>query len=218
MPRSVMTVGGRFGYVDDGQTPNTLVSSFDYGKDHPKLIMEVRGLPTKPYHTNGVENVVECEHGFLVSPAYTKAIAYDRDGNILKTFEGGGDANHFHNFLDVVRSRRMNDLHAPAIEGHRSCALLHMANISYRLGAEVPFEPKHADMFGDPDGDEAMERMTRHLVDNQLDLTQSTFALGRRLEFNAGQERFVKDDEANRMLTREYRKPFVPQSSFVSAT
>ena len=170
----MLSVGGRFGYVDDGQTPNTMISTFDYGEHHPKLIMEVRGLKTDAYHTNGVENVVECEHGFLVSPSYTKAIAYDRDGGIIRTFEGGGDANHFHNFLEVVRDRRMKDLHAPAIEAHLSCALLHMANISYRLGQPLPFEPNRRDIFGDPDAVEAMERMRRHLEDNQVELSQAS--------------------------------------------
>ena len=36
-----MTVGGRFGYSDQGETPNTQVSIFDYGET--QLIFEVRG-------------------------------------------------------------------------------------------------------------------------------------------------------------------------------
>jgi len=37
----------------------------------------------------------------------------DKDGNVLRRFDGGNDANHFNNFLQVVRTRRMEDLHAP---------------------------------------------------------------------------------------------------------
>src|SRR5262249_21261106 len=163
--------------------------------------VEVRGLPTEAYHTKGVENVVECENGFLVSPSYNSAVAYDRDGNIVKKFEGGGDANHFNNFLQVVRSRRMKDLNCSALEAHRSCALLHMANISYRLGSETPFEPKRADFFGsDTDANAAFEKMTKHLVDNGVPLSSAKFSLGRRLSFNTERENFGKDEEANRML------------------
>ena len=39
----VMSIGGRLGYDDDGQTPNTQFIYHDY--DGPPLIFEVRGLP-----------------------------------------------------------------------------------------------------------------------------------------------------------------------------
>ena len=39
----VMSIGGRFGYEDDGETPNTLIIFHDY--DVAPLIFEVRGLP-----------------------------------------------------------------------------------------------------------------------------------------------------------------------------
>src|SRR5262249_49066622 len=44
--RSATSLGGRFGYVDDGQTPNTQMCVYDYGDS--QLIFEVRGLVTKP--------------------------------------------------------------------------------------------------------------------------------------------------------------------------
>src|SRR5256712_5304220 len=43
-PRKVISIGGRFGYQDDGQTPNTQIALFDYGDS--LLIFEVRGVPT----------------------------------------------------------------------------------------------------------------------------------------------------------------------------
>src|SRR5262249_34593770 len=55
LPRSVMSLGGRFGYVDDGQTANTQLCVFDYGD--AELIFEVRGLPTKDLHGAKVGNL-----------------------------------------------------------------------------------------------------------------------------------------------------------------
>ncbi|HVT89686.1 MAG TPA: Gfo/Idh/MocA family oxidoreductase [Tepidisphaeraceae bacterium] len=209
-PKSCLCVGGRFGYVDDGQTYNTQVASFDYGTGQPKLVIEVRGLETKPFHSRGVENVVHCEKGIWVSPTYTSAVAYDPDGHVLKQFNGGGDANHFGNFLEVVRSRKMADLHAPAIEGHLSCVPLHMANISNRFGQSMAFSTSRSDYFGsDAEGNEAMSRMVKHLADNKVPVESTFFMMGKRLNFNAETETFRGDDQANRMLTREYRKPFV---------
>ena len=43
---SVLSVGGRFGYEDDGQTPNTQFAIHNYGDC--LLIFEVRGLPKHP--------------------------------------------------------------------------------------------------------------------------------------------------------------------------
>ena len=43
LPAHVMSLGGRFGYEDDGQTPNTQIIFLDY-KPAP-IIFEVRGLP-----------------------------------------------------------------------------------------------------------------------------------------------------------------------------
>src|SRR5262249_42759800 len=54
LPRSVWSVGGRFGYVDDGETANTQLCFFDYGD--AKLIFEVRGLETQPYRGAMVGN------------------------------------------------------------------------------------------------------------------------------------------------------------------
>lgn len=57
--------------------------------------------------------------------------------------------NHFQNFIDCVRSRRLQDLHAPIEEGHISCGLLHLANVSYRLGRTVQFDPESQQAIGD---------------------------------------------------------------------
>jgi len=44
LSRSCISLGGRFGYTDDGETPNTQVCVFDYGDS--ELLFEVRGLPS----------------------------------------------------------------------------------------------------------------------------------------------------------------------------
>src|SRR5207302_10103340 len=56
LPLSVVSIGGRVGYVDDGETPNTLLSLFEYPNAH--LIFEVRGLKTNGYMgAGGVGNI-----------------------------------------------------------------------------------------------------------------------------------------------------------------
>jgi hypothetical protein len=49
--------------------------------------------------------------------------------------------------------------------------------------------------------------MRKHLVDNQIPIESTMLTLGRRLSFDPKSERFA-DPDANRMTSREYRKPF----------
>ena len=103
----------------------------------------------------------------------------------------------------------MEDLNADVLEGHYSSALCHLANISYRLGTEVPFD-KPAKAFGDDkEAYETLGRMEEHLKDNKVALSGLNYRLGRKLTFDEATESFVGDAEANQHLTRHYRAPFV---------
>ena len=46
LPQSVSSTGGKYVYIDDQETPNTQMATFDYGGK--ELMFEVRGLPTGP--------------------------------------------------------------------------------------------------------------------------------------------------------------------------
>jgi hypothetical protein len=53
---------------------------------------------------------------------------------------------------------------------------------------------------------------TAHLASGLAHLGNISYRLGRQLEFDPSKERFVGDEEANRMLSRKYRAPFaVPE-------
>ena len=73
--RAVLSVGGRFGYIDDGETANTQICLFDYGDS--ELIFEVRGLPTRHLRGASVGNIFYCANGYMVVPNYTSATAYE---------------------------------------------------------------------------------------------------------------------------------------------
>jgi predicted dehydrogenase len=204
LARSVISVGGRFGYTDDGETANTQICVFDYGDS--ELIFEVRGRPTKPYRGAMVGNVFHCSDGVLVCPGYGGGVAYDLKGEVIQRFRG--EANHYQNFVNAVRSRRRQDLNADIVEGHLSSALCHLGNISYRLGRPTAFNGNRA--FGnDREANETFASMAEHLRANSVPLEKTNYRLGRRLTLDPKTERFANDDEANRHLTREYRKGFV---------
>ena len=205
LPLSVMAVGGRFGYVDDGETPNTQIALYDYGDCH--LIFEVRGLKTEAYQGVGIGNIIYGTDGYVAITAdYSKAAAFDRDNKKVQEFTGAGD--HFGNFLSVVHSRKVSEQNAPILEGHVSSALCHLGNISYRLGSLQPFSKQTQSFGDDKESVETFERMTQHLKDNNINLMETDYRVGPTLKLDAGKERFVGNKAANAMLTREYRKPF----------
>ena len=209
----VWSVGGRLGYEDDGETANTQVIYHDY-KTAP-LIFEVRGLgdvkgsgkrPT--YRGGSVAVFVECEKGWVAVRGYNSVQVYDNDDKKIKEFKGGGD--HFGNFVSAVRSRKPSDLNAEILEGHLSSALCHTGNISHRLGDDASVADIRDSIKKDFAATEAVDRMIDHLaVKNQVDLKKTPFTQGPVLKMDPAKETFPGNAAANKLLTREYRKPFV---------
>ncbi len=205
LPHSVLGLGGRFGYEDDGETPNTELTFYDYGDAH--LIFEVRGLKTDPLKGAKIGNIIYGTDGYVVFSEYSVAVAFDNHDNAIRKFEGGGD--HFGNFLDAVRSRRYMDLRADILEGHLSSALCHLGNISYRLGTLQPFNAKTKAFGDDKEAYETFGRFEQHLADNGIALQETSYRLGPSLKFNPRAENFGHNAQANALLTRPYRAPFV---------
>jgi len=50
---------------------------------------------------------------------------------------------------------------------------------------------------------------TAHLASSLAHLGNISYRLERQLQFDPATERFVGEDEANKMLTRNYRAPYV---------
>jgi predicted dehydrogenase len=208
LPKSVISLGGRFGYEDQGQTANTQIAIMDYGDT--QLIFEVRGRPTPKYYDQLVGNTFHFEEGTIAgSKFYPNGKSEPVDLPKVEATRGPGGGDHFANFIEAVRSRNQADLNADILEGHYSSALCHLANISYRLGEQVPFNPQ-TKAFGDNKAAyETLERMQQHLTgDVKLQLDGMKYQLGRKLQLDSANEQFVGDAEANQLLTRNYRKPF----------
>jgi len=218
LPRRVMSIGGRFGYDDDGTTANTQVAILDY--EPAPLIFEVRGLPQRKggsrlpdYHGIRIGVVIQCEGGYFAG-----GWAYDNQGNKIKQFARDGGGDHHPNFIKAVRSRKVSDLNADILQGYISSSLCHMANISYRLGRKASPEEIEQAFSGNEQGLETFRRFKDHLFANWIDLSKTRATLGPWLEMDPIREQFVdaqtdSDKQlvlfANDMLRRRYREPFV---------
>ncbi len=171
-PVKASAIGGHFMFDDDQETPNTLNCAFEFDVSGKRKMME---FEVRHWMTNGEATVHERGNNaigdlFYGSKGYLAVDSYAS----YKTWMGkeqtpgpeareGGD--HYLNFIEAVRSRQREHLNAEIEEGAASTVLVHLANVSYRLGRTIHFDP---------------DTMT---------------AKG--------------DEEANRMFTRNYRKPFV---------
>ena len=171
-PTKVSSMGGHFMFDDDQETPNTQVATFEFdGLGKKKfLVFEVRhwmsnheaGLGEGKKDPNTIGNMFYGSKGYMVvGGGYKTFLGREQEPGPARS--GGG--NHFENFLNAMRSRKPSDLNAEIEEGAMSTVLVHLANISYRLG--------------------------------------------RTLKFDAKTQTCIGDSEANRMLTRKYREPFV---------
>lgn len=109
---------------------------------------------------NTVGNIFYGSNGYLSTgdeDAVTYATWLGRDQDPQRPIQGGTERAHFQNFIDCVMSRNKADLNAPIKEGHISCALVHLANASYRLGRTINFDPETQKVIGD----EEAERLLR---------------------------------------------------------
>jgi predicted dehydrogenase len=233
LPPRVSSAGGRFGYVDDGETPNTLVVAYHYAA--APLIFEQRGLPVSAarpdaatqataaqtaasktaamdeYAGLSVGTIIECEGGRIVVPSrdYSLAQAFDKRGQLVQEWKG--TASHYENFIRAVKSRRASDLSAPIVEGHISSGLSHLANLSQRLGREVTPAAAARALESEPRLAEPFARLRDHLTRNRVDFALTPLRLGAVLSLEPASERFTGEHAAaaTRLARAEYRKPFV---------
>jgi predicted dehydrogenase len=209
VPKAVVSLGGRFGYTDQGQTPNTQLSVIDFGG--PKIVFEDRGLVTGK--TSKVTNEFYTDEGVIKDGQFFAK--GKKDGEPLAEVEFSLHPHGpFGNFIDCVRSRRREDLNAEILEGHLSATLCHLANVSYQLGADARFDKPSNALGDDRLVGEAFESMKRHLVKAaKLNLADTSYHLGRKLAFDAAAEQFISDADANQRLRGPRREPYVVPES-----
>jgi predicted dehydrogenase len=219
-PSRAMSIGGRFGFHDCGETANTHIALLDF--QPAPLICEVRNLSAgkgaarmgKFRGQNG-DVVIDCERGYFAGDASSGAI-FDREGKKVQDL-GRGDSPkelelaHLSAFLTAVRSRKTSDLAAEALDGHRSTACCHMANVSHRLGKRLSADAIRTAITSSAEMADAFERCRAYLSENGVDLNTTPATLGPWVSLDAARGRFVGDfaDAANELARREYRKPFV---------
>ena len=166
-PGRIACLGGKSFFDDDQQFPDTQYAVFEYpdaaGPGRAKqLIFEQRIW--SPYVQEGYENGAAFygTEGVLVIGHSVGWTLYGPRNKKIAERTGPADlAAHHQNFLDCVRgtSKAPN---ADVTAGHRSAALVHLANIGARVGRVLHFDPQAETIVGD---DEAAALVARRYRD-----------------------------------------------------
>jgi predicted dehydrogenase len=180
LPTKVSAIGGHMMFSDDQQTPNVLLAVFEFddpGGRKKMLQFEVRGWITPREAGIGEIPDPKAAGGYMISDDNTIGnIFYGSRGYMVKevgrwrTFlgkkrepgpSGHGEGNHYLNFIDAIRANDPGRANGKIIEGHYSAALVHLANISYRLGRSLKFDPERQCVVGDDEANGMLRRNYR---------------------------------------------------------
>jgi predicted dehydrogenase len=230
LPRRVMSIGGRFVFNDAGDVPNTQIIYYDFPsapvlyevhnlrseKDAPAASSLTPALsrkerekaakaPAPNFRGAAVDICVQCEGGYVMVRA---GLVYDNRGQLITKLAGGPET-HFENFIAAVRSGRREDLHADVLEGHRSTAICHAGNVSYRLGKPATAAELRAAVQETPLMAEMLQRFLEHVKKHDVNLDAPSVTLGPWLECDRQNECFRDNPAANRIVNGFYRPPFL---------
>jgi predicted dehydrogenase len=183
LPNRISAIGGHFMFEDDQETPNTLNCAFEFHMPEGRsrlLEFEVRhwitnteaqiGMPgfgagaaALPQAAGLVTSTFKqpkamCGNLFYGSKGCMAMTGYESYRTWLGEEQEPGPratkgGNRWANFVQCVRSRKKEDVLAPIDEAHLTCTLIHLANVSYRLGRTLNFNPETERVIGDDEAD-----------------------------------------------------------------
>jgi len=165
-PSKIVALGGKYFHNDDQQFPDTATCIFEFPGDgvvgsQRQLVFELR-LWSRNYPLNcdsGVE--FYGTKGKVIFSKRGKLRIYDDDNRLVVEKNEKKDTSlaHLDNFLDAVRGNCQPS--ADILEGHRSVALIHLANIALRTGRSLDFDTTTQQINGDSKANQLLKRSYR---------------------------------------------------------
>jgi predicted dehydrogenase len=168
-PTQISSMGGHYLFDDDQETPNTQVATFEFqdGGKKKLLVFEVRhwmtnneaGIGERPAPAAGataeprqtVGNIWYGSKGYMATSAGGWQTFMGPEQAAGPKSEAGAGVGGFVNFIDVIRSRKREDQLAEIEDGAISTMLIHLANISYKTGRTLQFDPVSYSCKDDPE-------------------------------------------------------------------
>lgn len=161
-PSRVSSLGGRYAFQDDWETPDTQTISIEFPEN--KLILwESRSC--NRFKVEGADRgvIFYGENGTIVNPGGNSYTVYDKSGKMTKnskddtdsqdttnTVSAGGNLDEMHvaNFLDCIRNDKKPN--ADCEIGHRSTLLVQLGNISWLTKQTLNIDPQNGHILNNP--------------------------------------------------------------------
>ena len=153
-PTKVTSIGGRFAFKDDWQTPDTQIAGFEFG-DKATITWEGRSCNNYPNEKSGRGFIIYGTNGTLVNlgggdykifDAKNKLVTevkseVEADANNPVSASGNLEMYHFDNFIKTIRGEAK--LNGPVDDASKSVLLCHLANIAQRTGETLHCDPSN---------------------------------------------------------------------------
>ena len=146
LPKSVYASGGKYAYPDGGnETPDTLATVYDFG-DFTMLWEQAQSISNGNYgRDHGISYIGN--NGTLVLDRGGWEVIPDEERMEAVPFQpnkGSGLDAHTVNFINAVKSRKLDQLTCPIQAGAHVATVCQMGNISYRTGQIVHWDESRA--------------------------------------------------------------------------
>ena len=159
-PTKVNSIGGRYMYQDDWQTPDTQVINLEF-ENKSMISWEGRSCNGKSIEANSVGIIFYAEQGSMVIESGNSYKIYDLKNNLVKEVKNNFtvdarnlsdpsqnlDALHILNFFDGIRLG--TKLNSDIVSGHQSTLLVQLGNISQRVGRSLAINPTNGHILND---------------------------------------------------------------------
>ncbi|MBY0373957.1 MAG: Gfo/Idh/MocA family oxidoreductase [Bryobacteraceae bacterium] len=162
LPSHVTSMGGKFLWDDDKETPEVQTSLYHYPDQKKMIQFEVRHWHTNDEKGASVGNIFYGSEGYAVVKGYDTYEIYagkTQKAEKVASRTAGGD--HYANWIKAIRSRKTADQNGPVETAHLSSALAHLGNISFRLQRQLTFDPAKEKFVNDKQADAMLTRQYR---------------------------------------------------------
>jgi predicted dehydrogenase len=185
LPTQVQAMGGHLVHEDDQETPDTLSVAYRFGDRKLLAVVEVRN-----WYTNEEAGMGD-KYPFVDHQNVVGVIFLGSEGYMILP-----DYSSYRTFLG--KSRRPGP--SKVVEGNPMMDTDHFRNWIAAVRSRKP-EDLNAEI------------LQGHLSSAMNHMANIAYRTQRTLQFDPNTERFASDDEANRMLTRAYRAPYLVPSN-----
>lgn len=189
---SVASNGGKYVWKDDQETPNTQQTTFEFGDR--QVTFDVRNLPTPPEGLvaqrgpNYTGNIFFGDLGYLVIDPDGFQVHKSTAGNISGEQARGSGVARLEKYEKTMDEK--------AVEEDDAATAPHMKNFLDAIRAR-DHKLLHADI-------EIGARAAAF-----CHLANISYRVGRTLRLSQSGGRFIGADDANALLTRDYREPYI---------